>query len=84
MLIKLRLQCIGNVCCVLVYSQSVYSTQLCVHTEQWVHNFGLTPVLAQRLAVWSVPNNNNNKKTAPWRNNFSGATVDRVITESAL
>ena len=27
MLIKLRLQCIGNVCCVLVYSQSVYSTQ---------------------------------------------------------
>ena len=35
MLIKLRLQCIGNVCCVLVYSQSVYSTQLCVHTEQW-------------------------------------------------
>ena len=42
MLIKLRLQCIGNVCCVLVYSQSVYSTQLCVHTEQWIHNFGLT------------------------------------------
>ena len=56
MLIKLRLQCIGNVCCVLVYSQSVYSTQLCVHTEQWIHNFGLTPVLAQRLAVWSIPN----------------------------
>ena len=50
------LQCIGNVCCVLVYSQSVYSTQLCVHTEQWIHNFGLTPVLAQRLAVWSIPN----------------------------
>ena len=47
------IQCIGNVCCVLVYSQSVYSTQLCVHTEQWIHNFGLTPVLAQRLAVWS-------------------------------
>ena len=56
MLIKLRLQCIGNVCCVLVYSQSVYSTQLCVHTEQWIHKFGLTPVLAQRLAVWSIPN----------------------------
>ena len=56
MLIKLRLQCIGNVCCVLVYSQSVYSMQLCVHTEQWIHNFGLTPVLAQRLAVWSIPN----------------------------
>ena len=37
-------------------SQSVYSIQLCVHTEQWIHNFGLTPVLAQRLAVWSVPN----------------------------
>ena len=55
MLIKLRLQCIGNVCCVLVYSQSVYSTQLCVHTEQWIHNFGLTSVLAQRLAVWSTP-----------------------------
>ena len=50
------LQCIGNVCCVLVYSQSVYSTQLCVHTDQWIHNFGLTPVLAQRLAVWSIPN----------------------------
>ena len=47
MLIKLRLQCIGNVCCVLVYSQSVYSTQLCVHTEQWIHNFGLTSVLAK-------------------------------------
>ena len=47
MLIKLRLQWIGNVCCVLVYSQSVYSTQLCVHTEQWIHNFGLNPVLAQ-------------------------------------
>ena len=56
MLIKLRLQCIGNVCCVLVYSQSVYSTQRCVHTEQWIHNFGLTPVLIQRLAVWSIPN----------------------------
>ena len=56
MLIKLRLQCIGNVCCVLVYSQSVYSTQLCVHTEQWIHNFWLSPVLAQRLAVWSIPN----------------------------
>ena len=42
MLIKLRLECIGNVCCVLVYSQSVYSTQLYVHTEQWIHNFGLT------------------------------------------
>ena len=55
MLIKLRLQCIGNVCCVLVYSQSVYSTQLCVHTEQWIHNVGLTPVLAQRVAVWSIP-----------------------------
>ena len=41
MLIKLRLECIGNVCCVLVYSQSVYSTQLYVHTEQWIHNFGL-------------------------------------------
>ena len=54
MLIKLGLQ--GNVCCVLVYSQSVYSTQLCVHTEQWIHNCGLTPVLAQRLAVWSIPN----------------------------
>ena len=40
----------------LFYSQSVYSTQLCVHTEQWIHNFGLTPVLAQRLAVWSIPN----------------------------
>ena len=66
MLIKLRLQCIGNVCCVLVYSQSVYSTQLCVHTEQWIHNFGLTSVLAQRLAVWSIPK----KKTAPWRANF--------------
>ena len=47
MLIKLRLQCIGNVCCVLVYSQSVHSTQLCVHAEQWIHNFGLTSVLAQ-------------------------------------
>ena len=47
MLIKLRLQCIGNVCCVLVYSQSVYSqsvysTQLGVHTEQWIHNFVYT------------------------------------------
>ncbi len=31
MLIKLRLQCIGNVCCVLLYS-----TQLCVHTKQWI------------------------------------------------
>ena len=51
MLIKLRLECIGNVCCVLVHS-----TQLYVHTEQWIHNFGLTPVLAQRLAVWSIPN----------------------------
>ena len=48
MLIKLRLQCIGNVCCVFVYSQSVYSTQLCVHTEQWIHNFGLTSVLAKK------------------------------------
>ena len=71
MLIKLRLQCIGNVCCVLVYSQSVYSTQLCVHTEQWIHNFGLTSVLAQILAVWSIPNKNQktkketNKKTPP-------------------
>ena len=55
MLIKLRLQCIGNVCCVLVYSQSVYITQLCVHTEQWIHSFGLTPVLVQRLAVGSIP-----------------------------
>ena len=36
MIIKLRLQCIVNVCCVLVYSQSVYNTQLCVHTEQWI------------------------------------------------
>ena len=62
MLIKLRLQCIGNVCCVLVYSRSVYSTQLCVHTEQWIHNFGLTPVLAQRLAVWSIPNKKKKKK----------------------
>ena len=62
MVIKLRLQCIGNVCCVLVYSQSVYSTQLCVHTEQWIHNFGLTPVLAQRLAVWSIPNYKKTKK----------------------
>ena len=44
MLIKLRQQCIGNVCCVLVYNQSVYSTQLCVHTEQWIHNFGLKKV----------------------------------------
>ena len=44
MLIKLRLQCIGDVCCVLVYSQAVYSTQLCVHTKQWIHNFGLTQV----------------------------------------
>ena len=69
MLIKLRLQCIGNVCCVLVYSQSVYSTQLCVHTEQWIHNFGLIPVLAQRLAVWSIPKKKK-KKTAPWRANF--------------
>ena len=58
MLIKLRLQCIGNVCCVLVYSQSVYSTQLCVHTEQWIHNFGL-----KRLAVWSIPNLKKTKKT---------------------
>ena len=49
MLIKLRLQCIGNVCCVLVYSQSVYSTQLCVHTEQWIHNFGLTRLLGVHL-----------------------------------
>ena len=56
MLIKLRLQCIGNVCCVLVYSQSVYSTQLCVHTEQWIHNFGLT--------------RKKKKKTPPWRANF--------------
>ena len=39
MLIKLRLQCIGNVCYVLVYSQSVYSTQLCVHTEQWIQQW---------------------------------------------
>ena len=76
MLIKLRLQCIGNVCCVLVYSQSVYSTQLCVHTEQWIHNFGLTPVLAQILAVWSIPNSKKKiiikkkKKNAPWRANF--------------
>ena len=62
MLIKLRLQCIGNVCCVLVYSQSVYSTQLWVHTEQWIHYFGLTPVLAQRLAVWSIPNLKKKKK----------------------
>ena len=52
MLIKLRLQCIGNVCCVLVYSQSVYSTQLCVHTEQWIHNFGLTPVLDWLFGVY--------------------------------
>ena len=65
MLIKLRLQCIGNVWCVLVYSQSVYSTQLCVHTEQWIHNVGLTPVLAQRLAVWSIPNKKKKKKTPP-------------------
>ena len=65
MLIKLRLQCIGNVCCVLVYSQSVYSTQLCMHTEQWIDNFGLTPVLAQRLAVWSIPNKTNKKKKKP-------------------
>ena len=57
MIIKLRLQCIGNVCCVLVYSQSVYSTQLCVHTEQWIHNFGL-----KRLAVWSIPNLKKKKK----------------------
>ena len=42
MLIKLRLQCIGNVFVVFLFSQSVYSTQLCVHTEQWIHNFGLT------------------------------------------
>ena len=62
MLIKLRLQCVGNVCCVLVYSQSVYSTQLCVHTEQWIHSFGLTPVLAQRLAVGSIPNSKKKKK----------------------
>ena len=69
MLIKLRLQCIGNVCCVLVYSQSVYSTQLCVHTEQWIHNFGLTPALAQKLAVWSIPKKKK-KRSAPWRANF--------------
>ena len=58
----------------LFYSQSVYSTQLCVHTEQWIHNFGLTPVLAQRLAVWSIPNykkkKKKKKKNAPWRANF--------------
>ena len=54
----------------LFYSQSVYSTQLCVHTEQWIHNFGLTPVLAQRLAVWSVPKKEKEKKTSPWRANF--------------
>ena len=59
MLIKLRLQCIGNVCCVLVYSQSVYSTQLCVHTEQWIHNFGLTKKKKKKK-----------KKNAPWRANF--------------
>ena len=75
MLIKLRLQCIGNVCCVLVYSQTVYSTQLCVHTEQWIHNFGLTPVLAQRLAVWSLSlkkkkKKKKKKKNAPWRADF--------------
>ena len=82
MLIKLRLQCIGNVCSVLVYSQSVYSTQLCVHTEQWIHNFGLTSVLAQRLAVWIIPYKL--KKNRPLAGLFSGATVDRVIFESAL
>ena len=63
MLIKLRLQCIGNVCCVLVYSQSVYSTQLCVHTEQWIHNFGLTSVLAQRC--FGVYLTKKKKKTPP-------------------
>ena len=50
---------------VFLFSQSVYSTQLCVHTEQWIHNFGLTPVLAQRLAVWSIPNYKKKKKTPP-------------------
>ena len=34
MLVKLRLQCIGNVCCVLLYS-----TQLCVHTKQWIQQW---------------------------------------------
>ena len=89
MLIKLRLQCIGNVCCVLVYSQSVYSTQLCVHTEQWIHNFGLTPVLAQILAVWSIPNSKKKiikkKKNAPWRANFRPRyTRIRVITRRVI
>ena len=49
MLIKLRLQCIGNVCCVLVYSQSVYSTQLCVHTEQWIHNFWANSCVSPKI-----------------------------------
>ena len=55
---------------VFLFSQSVYSTQLCVHTEQWIHNFGLTPVLAQRLAVWSIPNYKKKKKNDTWRANF--------------
>ena len=88
MLIKLRLQCIGNVCCVLVYSQSVYSTQLCVHTEQWIHNFGLTPVLAQRLAfgvyLTKKKKKKKEKKKTPPGGLIFGATVDRVIPESAL
>ena len=50
MLIKLRLQCIGNVCCVLLYS-----TQLCVHTKQWIqqrlHGNGATNGNAHSLAV---------------------------------
>ena len=40
MLIKLGLQCIGNVCCFLLYS-----TQLRVHTKQWIqrlHGNGAT------------------------------------------
>ena len=55
MLIKLRLHVL--VMFVVLFIVSLFnSTQLCVHTEQWIHNFGLTPVLAQRLAVWSMPN----------------------------
>ena len=70
MLIKLRLQCIGNVCCVLVYSQSVYSTQLCVHTEQWIHKFGLTPVLVSPKIDCFGVYLTIKKKKKPWQANF--------------
>ena len=42
----------------LFYSQSVYSTQLCVHTEQWIHNFGLTPWEPRSTALYPNPRYN--------------------------